>query len=397
MNRIATTALVQNLMLDFARQTGLSPAQALPRRYLWTDAFAVCNYLELFSRTGDQSFRNLALALVDQVHQSLGRHRSDDSRGGWISGLDDEQGQKHPTIGGLRIGKKLRERGPMEPADERLEWDRDGQYYHYLTKWMHALHCVSRSTGDTAYARWAVELARIAHARFTYQPPSGGRKRMHWKMSIDLTYPLVPAMGQHDPLDGLVTYCELQGAATGEQGGGTPGALDLGDQISDMVGICQGIHLATDDPLGIGGLLFDASRISQLMMQGGCRGGLDDASLLDRVLASALQGTEDFSSGRTLELPGRHRLAFRELGLSIGISAVEDLRKRIEENPGIFGRERSLSGRIDGLMEYLPLRERIEEFWMDEVNRTASTWTEHREINTAMLATSLAPARFLTI
>jgi len=33
---------------------------------------------------------------------------------------------------------------------------------------------------------------------------------MHWKMSIDLSYVLVPSMGQHDPLDGLVTYCELQ-------------------------------------------------------------------------------------------------------------------------------------------------------------------------------------------
>ena len=56
---------------------------------------------------------------------------------------------------------------------------------------------------------WAVELAKTAHARFTYMPASGGRKRMYWKMSIDLTYPLVPSMGQHDPLDGLITYQQL--------------------------------------------------------------------------------------------------------------------------------------------------------------------------------------------
>ncbi len=28
----------------------------LSRRYLWTDAFAVCNYLELFQRTRDETW-----------------------------------------------------------------------------------------------------------------------------------------------------------------------------------------------------------------------------------------------------------------------------------------------------------------------------------------------------
>jgi hypothetical protein len=59
-----------------------------------------------------------------------------------------------------------------------------------------------------------MELAKTAHAGFTYVPASGGRKRMYWKMSIDLTYPLVPSMGQHDPLDGYITYHELQATAT---------------------------------------------------------------------------------------------------------------------------------------------------------------------------------------
>jgi hypothetical protein len=39
----------------------------------------------------------------------------------------------------------------------------------------------------------------------------------------------------------------------------------------------------------------------------------------------------------------------------------------------------------------------IERFWMDDKNRGASTWTDHREINMVMLATSLAPGRFLAI
>ncbi len=33
---------------------------------------------------------------------------------------------------------------------------------------------------------------------------------MYWKMSIDLKRPLIPSMGQHDPLDGYITYNEIQ-------------------------------------------------------------------------------------------------------------------------------------------------------------------------------------------
>ena len=265
MNRNETDKLVQEIMLDLARLTGLAPASAHPQRYLWTDAFSVCNYIELFRRTNNENYRDLALALVNQVHHTLGRHRDDDPRRGWISGLDEQEGELHPTRRGLRIGKKLNERKSNEPPNERLEWDQDGQYYHYLTKWMHALNRVSRVTEDPTYTGWAIELAKAAHSRFTYAPPTGVRKRMYWKMSIDLTNPLVSSMGQHDPLDGFVTYSELQSAAVVI---GKSSLSDLKHEIADMAEICRGMgkNLATDDPLGIGGLLFDASRIAQLMI-----------------------------------------------------------------------------------------------------------------------------------
>jgi hypothetical protein len=98
-------------------------------------------------------------------------------------------------------------------VDERLEWDRDGQYYHYLTKWMHALNRAGRVTGASIYTAWAIELAKTAHAGFTYVPPTSSEKRMYWKMSIDLSYPVVRSMGHHDPLDGFITYTALQAAA----------------------------------------------------------------------------------------------------------------------------------------------------------------------------------------
>ncbi len=127
--------MIETLMVEFAERTGLT-SESEPQRYLWTDAFAVCNFLELSRQSGDGRFQDLALQLVDQVHHVLGRHRPDDSRRGWISGLEGERGGEHPTIGGLRIGKPLQERKPDEPPDERLEWEQDGQYFHYLTKWI---------------------------------------------------------------------------------------------------------------------------------------------------------------------------------------------------------------------------------------------------------------------
>ena len=149
MNQKPALSLCKEIMVEFAALTGLSPTGKLPpRRYLWTDAFAVCNFLELYRHTSDTQYLSLAVRLVDQVHTILGRHREDDSRTAWISDLNEQAGRFHPTKGGLRIGKEINERGPTEPFDERLEWDRDGQYYHYLTKWMHALNRLARVTGD---------------------------------------------------------------------------------------------------------------------------------------------------------------------------------------------------------------------------------------------------------
>jgi len=196
--------LVRQIMTEFAEQTGLSPLRRPPSRYLWTDAFAVCNFLELYRQTGDDSFKALALSLVDQVHETLGRHRQDDTRSGWISGLGEDEGRLHPTAGGLRIGKKMNERGPADPFDENMEWDRDGQYYHYLTKWMHALQCVATTTSEQVYSRWARELAQKVHAGFVFTSALDGQKYIHWKMSIDLSRPLVPSMGLHDPLEGFI-------------------------------------------------------------------------------------------------------------------------------------------------------------------------------------------------
>ena len=381
---------LHSLMMAFAEDTGLT-GSAPPRRYLWTDAFAVCNYLELHRQTGGQEYRQLALDLVEQVHAVLGRDRDS---GAWLSGLDDKEALLHPTQGGLRIGKQLAERRADEPYDELLEWDRDGQYFHYLTRWMHALNCVSRATGDGRYNQWAIELARVAHAAFSYLPATGTVKRMVWKMSTDLTRPLVDSIGQHDPLDGLITCQQLQ--ATARRFPDTPGNPDLETEIEELTAMCDGMDWATVDPLGIGGLLGDACRLTQLIdvYQ------LQENSRLESLLQDIARSLLAFASNRQhnpLNLPAEYRLAFRELGLAIGLSAIPIMQAEIKQHPEAFTHGDALNTTLESLYRFYPVRDVIRDFWQQAEHRAASTWLEHADINQVMLATCLSPDSYLTI
>lgn len=390
MKQRTSASLVKKIMTEFARLTGVSPASNTPRRYLWTDAFAVCNFLGLYQETGGKEFEDLALQLVDQVHSVLGRHRHDDYRTGWISGLDEADGGLHPTKGGLRIGKQLKERRPSDPFNDRSEWDRDGQYYHYLTKWMHALNRVTKITGDFTYNRWAIELTRTAHNKFVYAPSSGSQKRMYWKMSIDLSYPLVPSMGLHDPLDGLVTYSQLQATAAEDPEQST---TDLKAEMSDMADMCKGKSWATDDPLGIGGLLSDAFRVAQLMV----KGYFAQTGLLGDLLDASLVSLRAFAKEDPLKLPADYRLAFRELGLSIGLGVVERLLELVVQNEHTFGKDHDLKVRMKALKQYETLKEVINSFWLQPETQEADSWIAHRDINMVMLATSLSPDGYLRL
>lgn len=374
----ARIALASILMDGFADRTGLVAGSQ--RRYLWTDAFAVCNFLGLRTATGDPRYDDLASNLVDAVHHELGQHRADSSRSGWLSGLSGDAGQAHPTLAGLRIGKPLSERASGQPFEPDLEWDRDGQYFHYLTKWMHALDQMSRSRNEPQLLLWANELADTAHRRFTYG--AGAKKRMYWKMSIDLKRPLVASMGQHDPLDGLLTCLDLQTTST-MFGAGSRGP-DLSDAISDFAVMIDSASLATSDPLGIGGLLVDAYRLSELARAGV---GRVDPRLVEALLAAAAQGLRHFINYTDLTAPANLRLAFRELGLVIGLAAIE----LIDRNALTPGAQKYCTD-LDQLAR---VRRDIEGFWIYPGNRAAQSWMDHEDINDVMLATSLAPAGFL--
>jgi hypothetical protein len=186
---------------------------------------------------------------------------------------------------------------------------------------------------------------------------------MYWKMSIDLSRPLVPSMGHHDPLDGFVTCAEL--AATS-----TPGP-DLGDAQRDFAAMTDRRALATTDPLGIGGLLVDAHRAAHLEV---------DRALVEALLSAAELGLRHYLDGAELRAPAANRLAFRELGLAIGVAAI--------------ARTPSAAARF---ARYRPLADELIAFWWRPDHRRLQSWTDHEDINDVMLATCLIPDGFVTL
>jgi len=98
-----------------------------------------------------------------------------------------------------------------------------------------------------------------------------------------------------------------------------------------------------------------------------------------------------------LSMPAESRLAFRELGLSIGLRAVKRTQELVERNSRAFASLPALGPHIGRMRPYLPLIGAIERFWLEPQNRGSRTWKKHEDINAVMLATSLAPDGFLAM
>jgi hypothetical protein len=218
-------------------------------RYLWSDAFGVINLLTMHKEycqagndtVNDDRYLVIAGRLIDTVHAVLGWTRDGLSR---LPGATDD----NPLGGGLRIGK----------TDEHGS-DCDGQYHHYLTIWMFALNRMSKVSGKNAYNRMAVQLARAIHPKF-FVNRSGPKPRMVWKMSMDLSAPLVSSEGNLDPIDGFVVFRILQAAAM-EAGDGEV----LTEEINDYKRVMErkGKHFVSSDTLDLGMTLWTTHWFSE--------------------------------------------------------------------------------------------------------------------------------------
>lgn len=260
--------------------------QGRSRRYLWSDAFGVCNYISLHDAATEKEHKaqllNQADVLISDVHEELGCYRDSQRRLGSSSIAE-------PTRGGLRIGKE----------DEQ----EDGQYFHYLTKWMFALSRMSIARGDPKYTEWAVQLAETAHRSFVICGLGGRPLRMVWKMAVDLQHVSVSSEGNLDPFDGLVTYRLLQNASADKS--------VLQREIADMSLLVERklARFATSDELDSGEALWLAEWFRSEPW----------ATMLH---AAALESIKElFESGR-FEYPPAYRLLFREMGTVLGLKVA---------------------------------------------------------------------------
>jgi hypothetical protein len=129
----------------------------------------------------------------------------------------------------------------------------------------------------------------------------------------------------------------------------------------------------------LGGMLLDAFQLEQLQLEDGVNNSID-TKLIDQLLKASAKGVKHYFRSHQLHYPAEYRLAFRELGLSIGLHAVERMQHPLAKQY---------------LKHYLPLAAEIEGFWLDPRHQAAATWKDHLDINEVMLATSLDPESWL--
>ncbi|KAL4747271.1 hypothetical protein BDW72DRAFT_209718 [Aspergillus terricola var. indicus] len=275
-------------------------------RYLWTDAFGVLALLTLHAEMNRDSNRDtkdstnhymtLAARLIDTVHNVLGRHRS-----GTL--LLPGASESNPLGGGLRIGK-IDDSG----------CDGDGQYHHYLTLWMFALNRMSMATKDPKYNQQAIALAKAIHGPFFVNRGSD-KPRMVWKMSVDLSRPLVASEGNLDPIDGFVVFRLLQATACHFEGAGKgEGETVLRDEIEDYARVMKrkGEHFVSSDPLDLGMTMWTVHWV--LEEDWGQR-------LAERCFEQIYELLE---IRRYLDRSMKYRLAFREFGTALGLRCMAE-------------------------------------------------------------------------
>jgi hypothetical protein len=126
-------------------------------------------------------------------------------------------------------------------------------------------------------------------------------------------------------------------------------------------------------------------------------GAFEGTSLLRSLLEAAQDGLAQYSSQGDFRLPASRRLAFRELGLAIGLSAIGLIEKQLETLNQRIVELGEMRGCLAALASYAGLGTAIECFWIEPEHRKVRTWSEHRDINEVMLATSLVPEGYLLL
>ncbi|KAJ9612491.1 hypothetical protein H2200_004088 [Cladophialophora chaetospira] len=240
-------------------------------RYLWTDGFAVVNFLTLYSLTSESQYLTFARNLISTVHAILGYTRDGTSR---LPGATEHE----PLKGGLRIGKH----------DESGS-DGDGQYFHYLTVWMFALNRFTFVTGETWYNQQAIIMAKSILPKFMTDCETA-RPRMFWKLSMDLERPLVYSEGNLDPIDGYM--------------------LDDDTALFKKIVDTKVDDYDSADTLDIGMTLWTAHWLTP------------EEEWASKQTKRVLYCLNRLMESGNFDKPTKRRLAFREFGTALGVRSV---------------------------------------------------------------------------
>lgn len=287
--RIGRMILALQFVYHFPEEPNSGPWKPPPLpeghhgRYLWTDTFGVLNFLTLYGLTGNAVFLSHGKTLIHAVHNTLGRTRDLSRR---LPGASSS----NPLGGGLRIGKKDAE-GP----------DCDGQYHHYLVRWMFALNRLSILTGEKKWNDMAIACAKRTHSAFVYDTDHW-RPKMYWKMSADMSEPTHKSEGNLDPLDGLVVFKLLKNT-DGKHSKVLEHEIDNYQRIADT----KWETYISSEPMELGLTLWIAHWYEG---EDGWSSGLMDL---------AEENVNKLLSSTYFEGAMSQRLALREFGLAVGM------------------------------------------------------------------------------
>jgi len=129
---------------------------------------------------------------------------------------------------------------------------------------------------------------------------------MYWKMSIDLSRPLVTSEGNLDPIDGYVTYRLLQAEA------GSPVLQNEIEELRLMVR-AKWQRYDSDDPLDLGEALWLTH-------------WFPDEDWSAHIAKVSVGSLDDLWQSGFFNLPPSHRLAFREFGAALGLAVTPHTR-----------------------------------------------------------------------
>jgi len=154
------------------------------RRYLWTDAFGILNFISQSKATTNSNekdqYLGAAKMLINSVFQTLGNPRDDSDRYPMCPVLSENK--KVMRYKGLRIGKVSAMIASKGVARSDMGMEHDGMYWHYIDKMLYALSRYVIETHDLFILKRALHLIIDLHPAF-FIPHQG----YLWKINTDCT------------------------------------------------------------------------------------------------------------------------------------------------------------------------------------------------------------------